>query len=190
FIVPPYLKTAAHTGGIRGSVCKAHTRVRAIGRGTCIAELQVHTGPLTEVSMKKSLAVAICSAALAAAPSVFAQTGGSGSGTSGSGGGDGSGMGTTSQQAPLTPSQTETSRGAVTNPPNVTPGGDTHVSDREGAANTGNGSGHGSTGASNDSGSAGGSGMGSGSGNGTGSGSGSGGSGSGNGAGSGTGNGN
>ena len=127
--------------------------------------------------MKKFLAVALCSGALVGAPAVYAQAA---AGAGGHGGGDG--VGTTSPHAPVTPSQTETSQGAVVTPPPLDRSGNPeHVSEKR--PNTGNGTGQ--SGAAGDSGTAPGTGGQDGTGTGTGSGTGTGDGASGDGSGSG-----
>lgn len=67
--------------------------------------------------MKKLIAAALSSTALLAAPAVFAQT----SGAAGNAPGTSAGSGSINDNrgAPLTPSQVETSEGAVYNPPPI-----------------------------------------------------------------------
>lgn len=73
--------------------------------------------------MKKLLAAALSSTALLAAPAIFAQTGMQG--------GDG-GMSQTPQSPPLTPSQVETSEGAIYNPPPIDHSGNAeHVTEKD-----------------------------------------------------------
>ena len=85
--------------------------------------------------MKKSLAAVLCSTALIAAPAAFAQTTGHGGGPDT--GTPGNGHTASSTTPPLTPSQTETSEGAIVNPPPLDRSGNPeHVSDKE-EGNTG-----------------------------------------------------
>jgi len=85
--------------------------------------------------MNKLFAVMLCSGALMGAPAVFAQATGNNSGNGGGGAPQAS-----TDHPPLTPSQTETSQGAIVNPPPLDRSGDPeHVSEKEGA--TGNGAG-------------------------------------------------
>src|SRR5690554_1768147 len=112
--------------------------------------------------MKKLLAVALCSGALVGAPAVFAQA----SGNSSHGGGGSTESST--DNPPLTPSQTQTSQGAVANPPPLDRSGNPeHVSEKR--PNTGEtGSGTSGTGASTGAGGQGSAGNGSGTGTGSG----------------------
>ena len=122
--------------------------------------------------MKSLLAAALSSAALIASPVVLAQA--SGTGPSGpASGGEGAGtLAPSTPHPPLTPSQTETSEGVVTNPPPIVPGGAPHVSERGGKVPGGDGPSGTAPGASGNTGNDAGSGMGSGGANGAGSGAG------------------
>lgn len=74
--------------------------------------------------MKKLIAVALSSTALLASPAIFAQTT-----APASTGGQGTGVG--NENAPLTPSQTQTSEGAVYNPPPIDHSGNAkHLTDK------------------------------------------------------------
>lgn len=85
--------------------------------------------------MNKLFAVMLCSGALMGAPAVFAQATGNNSGNGGGGAPQAS-----TDHPPLTPSQTETSQGAIANPPPLDRSGNPeHVSEKKGA--TGNGAG-------------------------------------------------
>ncbi len=91
--------------------------------------------------MKKLIAAALSSTALLAAPAIFAQTAGSGENT----GGDG-GLNQPGGTPPLTPSQVETSDGAVHIPPPLDRSGNAkHVSEKGRTGPTGDHS-HSSTG--------------------------------------------
>lgn len=96
--------------------------------------------------MKKLLAVALCSTALIGAPVVYAQASGA------DGGGTGSSPAPhSSNSPPLTPSQTETSEGAIVNPPPLDRSGNAeHVSEKEGNTGDGNGDSAASNGGGND----------------------------------------
>src|SRR5690606_35511837 len=77
-----------------------------------------------EMVMKKLIAVALSSTALLASPAIFAQTT-----APASTGGQGTGVG--NENAPLTPSQTQTSEGAVYNPPPIDRSGNAkHLTDK------------------------------------------------------------
>lgn len=90
--------------------------------------------------MKKLIAVALSSTALLAAPAVFAQATAPGTNMGGDGGMSSPGM----SNPPLTPSQMETSEGAIYNPPPIDHSGNPeHVTDKDisdGGGDTDNGS--------------------------------------------------